>query len=133
MEGSVDELKAKIGVVRREAAFIFIFATVLLDMLAIGIVIPVLPKLVESFVDNDTASAARIFGLFGTAGTPPDIITKLNAEVTRIFADKEFRARFLDTQMFEPMPASPQAFADYIKTERAKWSKVIHDGNIKLE
>ena len=36
-------------------------------MLALGLIIPILPKLVESFVDNDTATAARIFGLFGTA------------------------------------------------------------------
>ena len=49
------------------AAVAFIFVTILLDMIALGIVIPVLPKLIESFVDNDTASAARIFGLFGTA------------------------------------------------------------------
>src|SRR5215470_1121366 len=35
-------------------------------MLALGIVIPILPTLIESFVDNDAASAARIFGLFGT-------------------------------------------------------------------
>ena len=67
MEGSVDELKAKIGVVRREAAFIFIFATVLLDMLAIGIVIPVLPKLVVDFVGGDTQEAAKMLGVFGTA------------------------------------------------------------------
>ncbi len=45
----------------------FIFVTILLDMLALGLIMPILPKLVESFVDNDTASAARIFGLFGTA------------------------------------------------------------------
>jgi DHA1 family tetracycline resistance protein-like MFS transporter len=51
----------------RSAAVIFIFVTLLLDMLALGIVIPILPKLIESFVDNDTASAAGIFGLFGTA------------------------------------------------------------------
>src|ERR1700749_3539674 len=51
----------------RNAAAVFIFVTILLDMLALGLIIPVLPKLVESFVDNDTASAARIFGLFGTA------------------------------------------------------------------
>jgi DHA1 family tetracycline resistance protein-like MFS transporter len=49
------------------AAVAFIFVTVLLDMLALGVVIPILPKLIESFVENDTASAARIFGLFGTA------------------------------------------------------------------
>jgi MFS transporter, DHA1 family, tetracycline resistance protein len=48
-------------------AVIFIFVTILLDTLALGVIIPVLPKLVESFVNNDTASAARIFGLFGTA------------------------------------------------------------------
>src|SRR5499426_3663760 len=51
----------------RRAAVIFIFITLLLDTLALGLIIPVLPKLIESFVDNDTASAARIFGLFGTA------------------------------------------------------------------
>jgi DHA1 family tetracycline resistance protein-like MFS transporter len=48
------------------AAFGFIFVTVLLDMMALGVTIPVLPKLVESFLNNDTAAAARWFGLFGT-------------------------------------------------------------------
>jgi MFS family permease len=67
MQGSAEEPKAKIGAAWREAAFIFIFATVLLDMLAIGIVIPVLPKLVVDFVGGDTQEAAKIFGVFGTA------------------------------------------------------------------
>jgi len=49
------------------AAVAFIFVTVLLDTLALGVIIPILPKLIESFVANDTAAAARIFGLFGTA------------------------------------------------------------------
>ena len=49
------------------SAVAFIFVTILLDMFALGLIMPILPKLVESFVDNDTASAARIFGLFGTA------------------------------------------------------------------
>jgi len=52
---------------RREAAFAFIFATVLLDVLSIGIIIPVLPKLVVDFMGGDTVQAARFFGLFGTA------------------------------------------------------------------
>ena len=51
----------------RRGAVAFIFITILLDMFALGLILPILPKLVESFVDNDTASAARIFGLFGTA------------------------------------------------------------------
>ena len=51
----------------RRGAVAFIFVTILLDMFALGLIMPILPKLVESFVANDTASAARIFGLFGTA------------------------------------------------------------------
>jgi MFS transporter, DHA1 family, tetracycline resistance protein len=51
----------------RGGAVVFIFITLLLDMFALGLIMPILPKLVESFVGNDTASAARIFGLFGTA------------------------------------------------------------------
>ncbi|HXE67809.1 MAG TPA: TCR/Tet family MFS transporter [Hyphomicrobiaceae bacterium] len=50
----------------RKAAIAFIFAIVLLDVIALGIVIPVLPKLVESMV-GETARGAEIFGLFGTA------------------------------------------------------------------
>ena len=42
----------------RGAAVVFIFVTILLDMLALGVIIPILPKLIESFVDNDTANAA---------------------------------------------------------------------------
>jgi DHA1 family tetracycline resistance protein-like MFS transporter len=49
------------------AAAAFIFVTILLDMVAIGLIMPILPTLIESFVDSNTASAARIFGLFGTA------------------------------------------------------------------
>jgi DHA1 family tetracycline resistance protein-like MFS transporter len=51
----------------RRAAFIFIFITVVLDMLSLGMIIPVLPKLVENFLGGDTARAAEIFGVFGTA------------------------------------------------------------------
>ncbi|MGQ0800581.1 MAG: TCR/Tet family MFS transporter [Pseudomarimonas sp.] len=51
----------------RRAALAFIFVTVLLDILAIGIVIPVLPHLVEGFLGGDTARAALWIGGFGTA------------------------------------------------------------------
>jgi MFS transporter, DHA1 family, tetracycline resistance protein len=50
----------------RRAAFVFVFITVLLDMLALGIVVPVLPKLVVDFLSGDTARAAEIYGVFGT-------------------------------------------------------------------
>jgi DHA1 family tetracycline resistance protein-like MFS transporter len=50
----------------RNAGFIYIFITVLLDMLAIGIIIPVLPGLIVNFLQGNTARAAEIYGLFGT-------------------------------------------------------------------
>jgi MFS transporter, DHA1 family, tetracycline resistance protein len=50
----------------REAAQVFIFITVVVDVLALGIIIPVLPKLVEGFLGGDTAQAAEFYGLFGT-------------------------------------------------------------------
>jgi MFS transporter, DHA1 family, tetracycline resistance protein len=49
------------------AAFAFIFITVALDMLALGIIVPVLPKLVVAFEGGDVAHAARIVGVFGFA------------------------------------------------------------------
>lgn len=51
---------------RRHAALSFIFITVLLDMIALGIIVPVLPKLVADFVHGDTARAAEMIGLFTT-------------------------------------------------------------------
>jgi DHA1 family tetracycline resistance protein-like MFS transporter len=51
----------------RRAAVLFILVTVLLDMLSFGIVIPVLPKLVEDFLEGRTPQAAVLYGLMGTA------------------------------------------------------------------
>jgi DHA1 family tetracycline resistance protein-like MFS transporter len=50
----------------RRAALAFIFVTVVLDMLALGMILPVLPGLVEDFLGGDTARAAQVFGVFGT-------------------------------------------------------------------
>jgi MFS transporter, DHA1 family, tetracycline resistance protein len=50
----------------RRAALAFIFITIVLDMLAVGMIVPVLPNLVASFLGGDTAKAARMYGLFGT-------------------------------------------------------------------
>jgi DHA1 family tetracycline resistance protein-like MFS transporter len=50
-----------------QAALSFVFVMVVLDVMAIGIIIPVLPKLVESMAGGDTARGAEIFGYFGTA------------------------------------------------------------------
>lgn len=50
-----------------KAAFLFIFITVALDMIALGVMVPVLPKLIVSFQGGDYQSASRIVGYFGIA------------------------------------------------------------------
>jgi MFS transporter, DHA1 family, tetracycline resistance protein len=49
------------------AATWFVLITVLLDVMAIGMMLPALPKLVESFLPGNTAHAAQVYGLFGMA------------------------------------------------------------------
>jgi len=51
----------------RRAAVIFIFITVVIDVLGFGLIIPVLPKLVQQFMGGDAAKAAAVYGIFGTA------------------------------------------------------------------
>lgn len=55
------------SIFKQKASVIFIFGTVLLDMLALGVIIPVLPPLIEEFLGGDTAKAAEMIGIFGTA------------------------------------------------------------------
>ena len=50
----------------RQAAFVFILVTVLLDMLALGMIVPILPRLVIDFVDGNHALAADVYGWFGS-------------------------------------------------------------------
>jgi len=51
----------------RKAAMVFVLVTVIIDMLAFGMIIPVLPMLVRDFMGGDTVRAAAIYGVFGTA------------------------------------------------------------------
>ncbi len=50
----------------RRPAIAFIFVTVVLDVLAMGVMLPVLPELIKEFLGGNTARAAEIFGIFGT-------------------------------------------------------------------
>ncbi|MEZ5331943.1 MAG: TCR/Tet family MFS transporter [Thermoanaerobaculia bacterium] len=59
----MDQGESGKGTGRRQAAMIFIFFTIFIDVLGIGIIIPVLPELVKQFVGGETASAGRYYGL----------------------------------------------------------------------
>ena len=93
--------------------------------------VPEVPTVSESGLPGYQATAW--FGLFGPAGMPEDIVMKVDQDVIKIFSDPAFRARFLDPQMFESMAGPPDEFEAYIKAERAKWAKVIHDDDIKIQ
>ena len=93
--------------------------------------VPEVPTVSESGLPGYEAIAW--FGLFGPAGLPADVVAKIDQATIKIFDDPTFRARFLDPQMFESMAGPPDAFIAYIKAERAKWAKVIHADNIKVE
>jgi tripartite-type tricarboxylate transporter receptor subunit TctC len=77
--------------------------------------------------------AVTWFGLFATAGTPREVVMKINAETQKILADPDFREKFLAPQMFEPMGSTPEEFADYIKAQTQKWAKVIREQKLSID
>jgi tripartite-type tricarboxylate transporter receptor subunit TctC len=72
------------------------------------------------------------YGLYAPAGTPKDIITRLNAEVVKILAMPDVKARLLDAGIIATS-SSPEAFAAYAQAETKRWAKVVKDANIKTE
>ena len=71
-------------------------------------------------------------GIFLPAGTPAAIVQKLNASVNQALQTADMRER-LAALAFEPVGGTPREFADYVKSEIAKWGKVVREGNIKAE
>ena len=77
--------------------------------------------------------AVSWFALFGPAGMPPAITTKLNAEVRKIFADPDVQKNFMDAQYFESIAGSPEDLKKRLATEEPKWRKLIQEAHIKAE
>jgi tripartite-type tricarboxylate transporter receptor subunit TctC len=104
-------------------------------MLAVGSSrrLPQIPDVPTAAETVPGYEAVTWFGLFTTAGTPRDVIGKINAEVQKIFNDPAFRERFIVPNMFEPMASSPEQFAAFIKADSEKWAKVIRDANLKVD
>src|SRR5262249_54538211 len=71
-------------------------------------------------------------GLFVPAKTPAPIVTRLNQEIVRIVHQPELKQKFFNSGV-EPVGSTPEEFAATIKTELAKWGKVIKDAGIKVE
>jgi tripartite-type tricarboxylate transporter receptor subunit TctC len=76
--------------------------------------------------------AATWSGLVAPAGTPPEIIARLNAEVNKALATKEMQHK-LDEDGSTPLGGTPRQFADFIRSEHAKWGAAVRDAGIKLD
>lgn len=71
-------------------------------------------------------------GFVAPAGTPRNVVMRLNAEFVKVMADPSILQR-LSESGFEPQTSTPEQFAAYMKSEIAKWEKVIRDSNISLD
>ncbi len=91
-------------------------------------VTPDIPTMVEAGVPGYEYDSWT--GFLAPTGTPPDIISKLNAEVVRITRLPETNERLPG---FEWIGSSPQAFADHIKSNIARVGKVVREAGIKAE
>jgi tripartite-type tricarboxylate transporter receptor subunit TctC len=73
-----------------------------------------------------------VYGLVAPAATPRDIVGKLSAELAKIVALPDYREK-ISSQGLDPVSATPEQFAAIIKTDLAKFGRIIKTANIKLE
>jgi tripartite-type tricarboxylate transporter receptor subunit TctC len=71
-------------------------------------------------------------GMFVPAGTPPDVVGRLQKAVVESLQDEEVRKRFTDLGA-QPIGSTAAQFADYLKKEDAKWREVVRKGNITID
>jgi tripartite-type tricarboxylate transporter receptor subunit TctC len=91
--------------------------------------LPDVPTVGESVPGYETSIW---FGVGAPAGTPADVIDKLNKEINAGLADAKIKARLADVAGV-PMPMTPAEFGKFIADETEKWGKVIRATHIKVE
>jgi tripartite-type tricarboxylate transporter receptor subunit TctC len=90
--------------------------------------LPDLPSLHEAGISGyDVTSWA---GLFAPMGTPKEIVARLNAEVAKIIANPEAKARIAVTG-FDAFTGPPETLASFVQTELANWGRLIRDAGIE--
>jgi tripartite-type tricarboxylate transporter receptor subunit TctC len=92
--------------------------------------LPDVPTMAEAGVTDQEADT--LTGIVAPAGTPPAIVEKLNMEIKRAVEQPDVRDK-LAVLGFQPVLNTPEEFSARIRTEMAKWGKVVRDANIKIE
>jgi tripartite-type tricarboxylate transporter receptor subunit TctC len=91
---------------------------------------PEVPSLHEAGVtDFEMDSWA---GVFAPAGTPKEIVTRLNTELRKIIDSPEVTAR-LGNAGFEAFSSSPEELGEFVKAQLVKWAKMVKDAGIQPE
>ena len=94
-------------------------------------VLPDVPTLAQSGVPGFEATAWH--GLFAKAGTPPEVLTRINAEIQRMGKDNEFKAKVLDPTFFRSMASSRAEFESTIRLEAARWKSFVEAAKLRIE
>jgi tripartite-type tricarboxylate transporter receptor subunit TctC len=92
-------------------------------------VAPNLPTVAETLPGFE---ALQWFGILMPAGTPPDIVAKLNAEVVKILKLPEVRER-LQSMGIEVAGNAPEQFAAFMRSETTKWGRIVKDSGAKVD
>ena len=90
---------------------------------------PELPTIAEILPGFETGSYQ---GILAPAGTPAEIVTKLNSELARILATADMKER-LASQGTEVRSGTPAALGNFVASERTRWAKVIKDSGAKFD
>ena len=91
---------------------------------------PELPTMAEAGVPGFDISTW--YGIMAPAGTPPDVVKKLNAEIVRFLGSDEAKEK-LKAQGAEPAPMSPEQFDQFIRAEWTKYAKIVKDSGAKVD
>ena len=92
--------------------------------------LPAVPTVAESGLPG--FEATNWYGLFAPAGTPREVVAKINADVERALQAPDLRERIINTGG-EPQGGGSEAFAAFIRAEVAKWGKTIKEANIRFD
>ena len=92
--------------------------------------LPDVPTLQEAGVAGYEASVW--LALLAPAGTPKDIVTRLNAEIAKVMSAPDTKKALYDAGV-EPTPSTPEAMSEYMVKEMERWGKVVKETGIKLE
>jgi len=92
--------------------------------------LPDLPT-VDEAVGTSGFVGEAMFGVYAPAGTPPEIITRLNREFEKILALPETTAKLLSLGTNGPIISSPEQMSVYIDADFSKWARVVKSAGIK--